>query len=152
LSTIPSDGSVAGVSALRFDRVIRSAGLLRRVKTYSVVLEDGVLYLLAVGPGMRATQAHDPLTQGVLGSMASGYEATIRAGEQRLAEESLDQLSGGKDCFKLARQDIAAVDLRKDVYGLPRLVLRTTQGKIRFQFRGHSMEQVQTLVDALKQR
>ena len=122
------------------------------MKTYSVMLEDGVLYLLAVGPGMRATQAHDPLTQGVLGSMGSRYEATIRAGEQRLAEESLDQLSGGKDCFKLARQDIAAVGFRKDVYGLPRLVLRTAQGKIRFQFRGHSMEQVQMLVDELKQR
>jgi hypothetical protein len=140
------------VSALRFDRVVRSAGLIRRVKTYSVVLKDDSLYLLAVGPGMRATQAYDPLTQGVLGSIGSRYEAIIRAGEQRLAEEGLDRLSGGKDCFKLAPQDIAALDFKKDLYGFPRLVLRTVRGKIRFQFRNHTMEQVQALVDALKQR
>jgi hypothetical protein len=122
-------------NGLRFDRVVRSAGLLRRVKTYSVVLQDDTLFLIAVGPGMRATQAHDPLSQGVLGWMGSRYEAEIRAGEQRLAEQGLEQLSGGKDCFKLARQDLAALDFGKDLYGFPRLVLFTTRGKIRFSSR-----------------
>jgi len=140
------------VTALRFDRVVRSAGWIRRMKTYSVVFDDGTLYLLAVGPAMRATRAYDPLTQAALGPMASRYEAAVRAGEQRLAQEGLDALSAGKDCFKLARNDIVGFDLKKDLYGLPRLVLRTTQGKIRFQFPNHSLEQVQVLVEALQQR
>jgi hypothetical protein len=122
------------------------------MKTYSVVLDEGTLYLLAVGPAMRATRAYDPLTQVVLSRMASGYEATVRAGEQRLAEEGLDALSAGKDCFKLARSDVSVLRFKKDVYGLPRLVLRTPRGKIRFQFPRHSMEQVQVLVEALQAR
>jgi hypothetical protein len=140
------------VTAIRFDRVVRSAGLIRRMKTYSVVLDESVLYLLAVGPAMRATRAHDAPTQAVLGLMASRYEATIRAGERRLAEESLDALSAGKDCFKLARNDTVVLEFKKDLYGLPRLVLRTARGKVRFQFPSHSMEQVQVLVEALQSR
>ena len=85
-------------------------------------------------------------------SIASRYEAAVRAGEQRLAEEGLDPLSAGKDCFKLARNDVVALDFRKDLYGLPRLVLRTTRGRIRFRFPNHAMEQVQVLVEALQRR
>ena len=122
------------------------------MKTYSVVWDSGTLYLLAVGPAMRATRAHDPLTQAVLGTMASSYEAAVRAGERRLAEEGLDALSAGADCFKLARGDVAVLDFKKDLYGLPRLVLRTPRGKIRLQFPSHSMEQVQALIEALQPR
>jgi hypothetical protein len=140
------------VTALRFDRVVRSAGWIRRMKTYSVLFADGALYLLAVGPAMRATRAYDPLTQAALGPIASSYEATVRAGEQRLAHEDLDRLSTEKDCFKLARNDVVALAFKRDLYGIPRLVLRTTRGKIRFQFPNHTMEQVLILVEALKQR
>jgi hypothetical protein len=138
------------VTALRFDRVVRSAGWIRRVKTYSVVLDGGTLYLLAVGPAMRATRAHDPLTQAALGPIATRYEAVVREGERRLAEQGLDRLSAEKDCFKLARDDVAVLDFKRDLYGLPRLVLRTPRGKIRFQFPSHAMEQVRVLVEAMQ--
>lgn len=122
------------------------------MKTYSVLLDGDTLYLVAVGPAMRATRAHDPLTQAALGSMSTGYEATIRAGEQRLAAEGFDALSAGKDCFKLARNGVEVRDFEKDWYGLPVLVLQTPREKIRFQFPSHSMEQVQVLVEALQRR
>jgi hypothetical protein len=58
----------------------------------------------------------------------------------------------GSSRFKLGRNDVAVLAFKKDVYGLPRLVLRTPQGKVRFQFPNHSMEQVQTLIEALQPR
>ncbi|MCK9458133.1 MAG: hypothetical protein M0R80_00455 [Proteobacteria bacterium] len=132
--------------------MVRSAGLIRRMKTYSVVLDSGALYLLAVGPAMRATRAYDPLTQAALSPIAAHYEVAVRAGERRLTEEGLDRMSVGKDCFKLVRNDLLALELKRDLYGIPRLVLRTTRGTIRFQFPNHAFEQVQVLVEALRRR
>jgi hypothetical protein len=131
---------------------LRSAGFIRRMTTYAVALGEGTLYLVAVGPAMRATRAQDPLTQAVLGPMSSGYEQTIRAGEQRLAQEGFDAMSAGKDCVKLARNDVAVLDFEQDIQGLPRLGLRTPRGKVRFQFPSHSMQQVWALAEARQRR
>lgn len=129
---------------LRFDRVARSAGLLRSMKTYSLVLRDEVLYLIVTGPAGRIHNARS------LPEDLPAVPPQVAEVEARIGPASLDALSRGKHCFKIPLREIEGLRLKRNVYRLPALKLQTAQGTFRLEFREHDLAQVEALARALR--
>ena len=128
----------------RFDRVTRSAGLLRSMKTYTLVLSDDVLYMIATGPAGRI---HNPSS---IPEDLPPVPSQVREAEARISSATLDAASQAKHCFKIPLHEIRGLRLKRNVYRLPALKLETAQGTFRLEFREHDLEEVEVLARALQ--
>lgn len=128
----------------RFDRVTRSAGLLRAMKTYTLVLSDSVLFMIVTGPAGRI---HNPTS---IPEDLPPVPPEVREAEARISPATLDAASQAKHCFKIPLHEITGLLLKRNVYRLPALELETPQGTFRLEFREHDFEEVEVLARELQ--
>lgn len=129
---------------LRFDKVARSAGLLRSMKTYSLVVAEDFLYLIVTG---SAGRIHNPRS---LPEDLPPVPPQVAEVEARITPATLDALSQVKHGYKIALDEITSLRLRRNVYRLPQLKLKSSQGSFTFEFRAQGFEEVEGLVRALE--
>jgi hypothetical protein len=100
----------------RIDRVVTMPGLIARARTYTVIGDDGGLFLLRTGNATREVP-----TPGIAGAIAEGmlvkiqqkYDREIVANEQLLASMSpTDYAAQGKNCVRIPRAEVKAVEIK----------------------------------------
>lgn len=134
---------------MRFDKVVRSAGFIRNMKTYTVIIKDGFFYLINTGPADRKINTANIFEVKAVNWLIDKYAKKIEEGEKKLQSNSLDQLSQEKDSFKIRISEIEEGKLKKNLHQLPLLILKTTQGKFRLEFRNNSMGEVEKLKNVI---
>lgn len=138
----------------QINRAIIKAGLIRRAKTYSLILKNGMLFIVNTGPAGRELNLYGPdkiLYQGVVNKVHSMIEEKVKAGEAELAQYGPQYFTSKKGCFAIPLSDITEIKQDKTLIALiPRLNIKTSKLKFTFLCSANTEAEITEFVSQLK--
>jgi hypothetical protein len=131
---------------LRIDKAVRTPGLIRPAKTYSVFFTDDCFYALVTGPAsMKVTANSIGATGAIEDAFAGMYAPKIAAGEAAIDTTRLSELAKNKHNFAFPYTTITEVVVGTDHIQGSYIQIVGGGEKLRLHFRGKSKAEVETL-------
>ncbi len=124
--------------------------MIRSAKTYTILQNDKGLYLLHVGPAGNQVKSSGPLANYAVKKVHERIAKKVEEGMAKLASIGEDAYaSESKGSHHIAPGTVQQVELKKNMYGQPKLMIKWDGGKMTFHFEQASMEEVEKLKSAL---
>ena len=136
---------------LRIDYAIQPSGLIASAKTYTLVVRDGHLYGIHIGPAGNPVRTTDPISRWAVNWVYKRIAVKVEEGMARFANSDMETMAREKHSFKSPLSGVTEAEVHGYGDGV-QLRFRVDNKKYRFNIRGEYGDRVTQLLGAVSQK